>query len=51
MGEGDFLVKVMGIVDVIAAILIAVADIPIIGPLKWILVAILAAKGIPSLLA
>jgi hypothetical protein len=51
MGEGDFLVKIMGIADVIAAILLAVADVPVIGKLKWILVAILLAKGIPSLLS
>ena len=51
MGEGDFLVKIMGITDVIAAILLAAVSIPIIGPLKWILVAILLIKGVPSLLA
>jgi hypothetical protein len=47
----DFLVKILGITDIAAAILLAVVNVPIIGNLKWILVAILAAKGIPSLLA
>ncbi len=51
MGEGDFLVKIMGITDVIAAIILAAMHIPVIGPLKWILVAILLIKGVPSLLA
>lgn len=51
MGEGDFLVKIMGITDVVAAILLAAIHIPIIGALKWILVAILLVKGVPSLLA
>ena len=51
MGEGDFLVKIMGINDVIAAIILAALHIPMIGPLKWILVAILLIKGVPSLLA
>ena len=51
MGEGDVLVKIMGIVDVVAAILLAVGDIPVIGNLKWILIAVLLIKGVPSLLA
>ena len=51
MGEGDVLVKVMGITDIVAGILLAVADVPIIGKLKWILVAILLIKGVPSILA
>ena len=51
MGEGDVLVKVMGIADIIAGILIAAANIPVIGNLKWILVAILLIKGVPSILA
>jgi hypothetical protein len=51
MSEGDFLVKIMGLTDIIAAILLAATHIPIIGPLKWILVAILLIKGIPSVLA
>jgi hypothetical protein len=50
MGD-DFLIKVLGITDVAAAILLAVVDVPIIGKLKWILVAILLVKGVPSLLA
>jgi len=43
-------VKILGIVDITAAIIIATLDVPIIGPLKWILVAILLIKGIPSLM-
>jgi len=50
MGD-DFLVKVMGIVDVLAAIFLAVADVPVIGKLKWILVAVLLIKGVPSMVA
>ncbi len=50
MGD-DFLVKILGITDVVAAIFLAVADVPIIGKLKWILIAILLVKGVPSLLA
>jgi hypothetical protein len=48
---GDFLVKTMGLADVAAAFILAVIDVPVIGPVKWILVAILAIKGIPSLLS
>jgi uncharacterized membrane protein len=43
------LVKIYGIADLLAAALIALLDIPIIGKLKWILVFILVIKGIPSL--
>ncbi len=47
----SFIVKTMGFADIAAAFILAVMDVPVIGPIKWILVAILAIKGIPSLLA
>ena len=50
MGD-DFMIKILGLVDVLAAIIIAFLNVPIIGNLKWIIVAILLIKGIPSLLA
>ncbi|MEM2874330.1 MAG: hypothetical protein QW063_02720 [Candidatus Nanoarchaeia archaeon] len=50
MGD-DILVKIMGITDLIAAIIIGAISIPIIGALKWLIVAILVIKGIPSLFA
>ncbi len=50
MGD-DILVKIMGLTDVLAAIIIACLDVPIIGKLKWILIVILLLKGVPSLLA
>jgi hypothetical protein len=51
MGEGNILVKAMGFADVAAAFILAISDVPVIGPVKWVIVAILAVKGIPSLLA
>ena len=45
------MIKILGLVDVLAAIIIAFLHVPIIGSLKWIIVAILLIKGIPSLLA
>jgi hypothetical protein len=50
MGD-DILVKILGMVDLSAAIIIALMTVPIIGILKWILVGILTIKAIPSLLA
>ncbi len=40
----------LGVVDIVSAIIIASLDVPIIGPLKWLLVAVLLIKGVPSLL-
>lgn len=50
MGD-DLMIKILGIVDIIAALIIALIHVPIIGVLKWLIVAILVLKGIPSLLA
>ncbi len=44
-------VKIMGITDVIAAIILALIYVPIISYFKWVLVMILAIKGFTSLLA
>jgi|GEM_PF-3149251 len=44
-------VSILGVVDIIAAILIAIGDFPYLGFAKYILVAILLIKGIPSLLS
>ena len=50
MGD-DLLIKILGITDIAAAIIIATLTVPIIGALKWVIVAILVLKAIPSLLA
>ena len=47
----DLLVKILGLTDLAAAIIIGLVTIPVIGALKWVIVAILAIKAIPSLLA
>ena len=47
----DILIKILGITDLLAAIIIALVDVPLIGMLKWIIVAILVLKAIPSVLA
>jgi len=44
-------VKFLGLIDLSAAIIIALMDIPYIGVLKWLIVAILFIKSIPSLIA
>lgn len=41
--------KFLGLIDVIAALIIAFMDVPIIGPVKWLIVLILLVKGVPSL--
>ncbi len=43
------IVGFLGIVDVIAAILIAIGDFSYLGYAKYIIVAILLIKGVPSL--
>ena len=43
------LVKIYGIIDLMAAAIIALLDIPIIGKLKWIIVLVLVIKCVPSL--
>lgn len=45
------IVNALGIVDLSAAILLAVTDVPIIGQLKWVIIVILIVKGVPSILA
>ena len=48
---GDILMRIMGIADVAAAIILTLMHIPIIGYLKWVIVMILAIKGFSSLIA
>jgi|GEM_PF-6290466 len=50
MGDG-LMIKILGIVDLLAAIIIAAVHVPIIGAIKWVIVAILLIKAVPSLLA
>jgi hypothetical protein len=45
------IVKIYGLVDVMCAIILMALDVPVIGKLKWLLIAILLIKGIPSILA
>ena len=45
------LIKIMGITDVIAAIILAAMHVPIISYFKWVIVLILAIKGFSSLIA
>lgn len=46
------IVKVMGLVDVLAALIILFAvDFGFFAPVKWLLVLILLIKGVPSLLS
>jgi hypothetical protein len=44
------MVKLLGMVDLLAALIIALVTVPIIGNFKWIIVAVLLGKSIPSLL-
>jgi hypothetical protein len=48
---GDILMRIMGITDVAAAIILALMHIPIISYFKWVIVMILAIKGFSSLVA
>ncbi|MFN7088714.1 MAG: hypothetical protein ACK4NX_02795 [Candidatus Paceibacteria bacterium] len=50
MGD-DVLVKIMGLTDLVAAIIIGAVAVPLIGALKWLIVAVLLIKAIPSLFA
>jgi hypothetical protein len=44
------IIKFLGIIDLLAALFLAVSDVPIIGKIKWVIVFILVLKGFPSLL-
>jgi hypothetical protein len=46
----SMLVKICGVIDLLAATIIALLDIPIIGKFKWVIVFVLIIKGFPSLL-
>jgi hypothetical protein len=48
---GDILMRIMGITDVIAALILMLMHVPVIGYLKWVIVMILAIKGLSSLIA
>ena len=48
---GSIIIKVYGVVDLIVAALLLLADLPIPDFLVWILAALLVIKGVPSLFA
>ena len=46
----NMIIKILGIIDLLAALFLAVSDVPLIGKLKWVIVFVLVIKGFPSLL-
>ncbi len=48
---GSMICKVYGVVDLIAAVLLIFADLPVPDFVAWILAAIFIIKGVPSLFA
>ena len=45
------IVKLMGLTDIVAAVLIAYSNVPVISYFKWVVVFILAVKGFSSLIS
>lgn len=44
------LVKILGIVDILAAVFLFMADLGVLNPIKFVLIAVLLIKAVPSLL-
>ena len=48
---GSMICKVYGVVDLIAAVILIFAELPVPNFIAWILAAIFIIKGVPSLFA